>query len=59
MAHHCDNCGKVLGKEAITCKGYSFITCSPKCMAGLMFNLKQADIRQVNTAQFIIENRCE
>ena len=59
MDYQCDKGGKVLGKEAITCEGYTFITCSPKCMAKLMFNLKQADIKQVNTAQFIIENRCD
>ena len=50
MSYHCDNCGKVLGKDAITCRGYSFITCSPGCLANLML-----DIRQMNTAKFMTE----
>ena len=39
MIYYCDNCGKELGEKACICEGYSYATCSAKCLAHLMLNV--------------------
>lgn len=52
MPYYCDNCGEVLGATAYACRGYTYITCSYRCMAGIML-----DMHQVDTVKFMIEER--